>query len=140
MPAACRRLAARAGRFSATTSRSITSPRLRGEVGISANALRPGEGSGFGSLDGIGDAAAKGPSPQPSPRRRGEGATTVRRRIAALRQNIEERLQMPVVMPPAPDRAAKDRLSHLPEAGREDRPLRAMKIETRGLPVEAEEF
>src|SRR5262249_37654459 len=82
----------------------------------------------------------KGPSPQPSPRKRGEGATTVRRRITALGQHIEERLQMALVMPPTFDRPTKDRLSNLPETGREDRAIGTMKIEASGLPVEPEEF
>ena len=60
--------------------------------------------------------------------------------IAARRQYLKERLQMPGVMPPAPDRAVEDRLPHLPETGRENRPLGAMELEAAGFPVETEEF
>src|SRR6516162_1282376 len=58
----------------------------------------------------------------------------------ALRQDSQKWRQMLLVMPPAPDRAAIDRLSHLPTGGREDRPFGAMELETGRLPVEAEEF
>ncbi len=69
-----------------------------------------------------------------------ENRPTVAGDCFAPRQDIEQWLQMPLVMPPAPDRAVEDRLSHLPEAGREDRAIGAMEIEATRLPVEAEEF
>lgn len=47
---------------------------------------------------------------------------------------------MPLVAAPAAERAAIERLPHLPGAGRQDRPFGEMKIEARLLPIEAEKF
>src|SRR5271163_359760 len=55
-------------------------------------------------------------------------------------QNLQERLKMPLIAPPASDRAPEDRLPHLPAASGENRPHGVLEIETCRLPVEAEKF
>jgi hypothetical protein len=58
----------------------------------------------------------------------------------AVWQGREQRPQMPCVAAPAPDRMPIERLAHLPGAGGQDRPLRAMKVETGRFPFEAEKL
>lgn len=59
--------------------------------------------------------------------------------LIRLAQCIEQSGQMARVIVPPPDGAVIKRLSHLPTAGRCDRPLCPVKIEAGRLPIEAEE-
>ena len=54
--------------------------------------------------------------------------------LIRLAERIEQWRQMARIIAPAPDRAVIERLSHLPAAGRRDRPLGAVKIEASRLP------
>src|SRR5215467_16047850 len=55
-------------------------------------------------------------------------------------ESREKRREMLLVMPPAPNRAAIERLANLPMTYCRDSPLRAMEIEARRFPVQPQKL
>jgi len=69
-----------------------------------------------------------------------DGWQTRHRCDPALLQHLQERAQMLLVTPPAPDRTSVQGLAHLPRTRRQNRPIRLIELKTTRFPVEPEEF
>src|SRR5215472_4080499 len=59
---------------------------------------------------------------------------------STLRQNLQQRLQVALILAPPANRAGEHRLAYLPAARGHDRPLGLMEVEAGGLPIEVEEL
>src|SRR5215472_12067309 len=59
---------------------------------------------------------------------------------STLRQNLQQRLQVPFVVAPAANRAGEQRLAYLPGARSQHRSFGLMEVEAGRLPIETQEF